>query len=163
MPFTCFHNKHIRKPTVHFLPLTFITNDCSLNVFRLNTSLTQNRIVWCIFSICIHSNESLNLYASPFVVIFAWQAGLSLRIWFYIQYIVPKVHEEEGLLLQGAAFGRLTNGIWSTAPPVPMNFSPWISQRASCERLQCGGNWEVVVRDSAVIIFDFTDIIPAIT
>lgn len=33
-------NTHINKPTVHFQPLTFIANDCSLNVSRLSTFLT---------------------------------------------------------------------------------------------------------------------------
>lgn len=44
------------------------------------------------------------------------------------------VHEEQDLLLQEAAFGSLANGIWSAAPPVPMNFSPWIRQHhmATC-------------------------------
>lgn len=34
-------NTHINKPTVHFQPLTFIANDCSLNVSRLRTFLTE--------------------------------------------------------------------------------------------------------------------------
>lgn len=34
-------NTHINKPTVHFQPLTFIANDCSLNVSRLSTFLTE--------------------------------------------------------------------------------------------------------------------------
>lgn len=58
---------------------------------------------------------------------------------------MPTVHEEEGLLLRGPAFGRLANGIWSAAPPVPMNFSLRISETASRARLRRGGNGEVVV------------------
>lgn len=68
-------------------------------------------------------------------------------------------HEEKAFLLQRPAFGRLTNGIWSTAPPVPMNFSPWISWAASRERVQKGGNGEVVVCETEMIIPDFRDII----
>lgn len=73
------------------------------------------------------------------------------------------VHEEQDLLLKEPAFGSLTNGIWSTAPPVPMNFSPWISSTASRERLRWGGNGEVVVWETAMIIPDSMDIIPAAT
>lgn len=49
------------------------------------------------------------------------------------------VHEDDGLLLWGPSFDRLTNGIRSTALPVPMNFSPWISERAPYDGLQWRG------------------------
>lgn len=40
------------------------------------------------------------------------------------------VPEEEGLLQWGASFGRLANGMRSTASSVPMNnVDPWISER----------------------------------
>lgn len=109
------------------LLLTFIADDCSLgggvDAFTLSTSLIITHLKRFAFYVFIsHKVEPRRPSTHP-------QRQISALIWCYIERPVPVVHEDVGLLLWGPSFGRLANGIRSTAPPVPMNFSLWMGER----------------------------------